>query len=365
MNIQLEALDTLFFRDAKAFTAGQDAAAQSLFPPSPTTLYGACQTWLAAQNPDFQAYIQALKDEQGNWTEAAAQVQASYYRITRKEKEGFYFPLPLDMLIAKNELPQKGFFSCEALQLKAQDSFFASSYKQPYYLAPKEGKELENLEQGICSEGELLRYLRGGQESSIKALALQDFVKSEPKLGIARDKERNAVQESMLYSIEMKRLEHIRFCIELAGEEQPENPLPLLKLGGEGKGVKVYSNEKKAKIERIKALQLDSQLDGKQVFKIYLASPALFKKGWQPDIEQWLPDAKLLAAAIGKALSIGGFDLQKKRPKTKLKAVPAGSVYFYSTEKSHEQVQEALLAQDSISDFNAKEGFGLFFLGNV
>ena len=35
--IEIEALDTLFFRDGKPFTMGQDTVGESIFPPHPST----------------------------------------------------------------------------------------------------------------------------------------------------------------------------------------------------------------------------------------------------------------------------------------------------------------------------------------
>lgn len=37
----MEAFDTLFFRDGKPFSMGDDVWANGVFPPYPSTLYGA------------------------------------------------------------------------------------------------------------------------------------------------------------------------------------------------------------------------------------------------------------------------------------------------------------------------------------
>lgn len=44
MIISLEAIDTLFFRDGKPFTMGEDNFASGIFPPAPSVLYGALRS---------------------------------------------------------------------------------------------------------------------------------------------------------------------------------------------------------------------------------------------------------------------------------------------------------------------------------
>jgi len=134
-------------------------------------------------------------------------------------------------------------------------------------------------------------------------------------------------------------------------------------------------------------------LEGKQGFKLYLATPALFRNGWVPD---FLSEAggeyrgrvgslelRLVAAAVGKAVPIGGWDLVRKRPRSMRKAVPAGSVYFFEkmdgqlTESDIEILLQAfhfksLLRRDWGKGGGAEEpqysedgkaGFGLAFVG--
>ena len=45
MRIRIKALDTLFFRDGKPFTSGEETWADGTFPPYPSVLYGALRTW--------------------------------------------------------------------------------------------------------------------------------------------------------------------------------------------------------------------------------------------------------------------------------------------------------------------------------
>lgn len=42
--IEIQALGTLFFRDGKPFTMGAETYAEGIFPPLPSTIYGALRT---------------------------------------------------------------------------------------------------------------------------------------------------------------------------------------------------------------------------------------------------------------------------------------------------------------------------------
>ena len=46
MTIQLDALDTLFFKDGKPFSLGEETWADGIFPPPPSVVYGATRTAL-------------------------------------------------------------------------------------------------------------------------------------------------------------------------------------------------------------------------------------------------------------------------------------------------------------------------------
>jgi len=48
MQVAIRPIDVWLFRDGKPFTAGEDHAAETLFPPSPFTLQGAIRTKVLA-----------------------------------------------------------------------------------------------------------------------------------------------------------------------------------------------------------------------------------------------------------------------------------------------------------------------------
>ena len=92
MRIRISALDTLFFRDGKPFTMGEETWADGVFPPYPSVLYGALRTWYIANHPD--GISQRLIDES-----AGIRISSLHYRLP----SGLHLPLPLDFVEPKNK----------------------------------------------------------------------------------------------------------------------------------------------------------------------------------------------------------------------------------------------------------------------
>ncbi|MEZ4955202.1 MAG: type III-B CRISPR module-associated Cmr3 family protein [Saprospiraceae bacterium] len=204
-----------------------------------------------------------------------------------------------------------------------------------------------------------MNYLDGYLDTT-NALQLNDFVKSEPKVGIGRDNITRTAEDSLLYRVDMNRLEGVELRI-IAKSLYQENDIAqsIVHLGGETKLIQldpIGSNTK---------LKIDKPNLNKDSFKIYLSTPAFFTKlGWQPDLSRFNINARLVAACVGKPLHIGGYDMLNNRPKPMLKAVPAGSVYYYESDESPEKILSQLHGQ-SISDFLPEQGYGIAFIGNV
>ncbi len=153
--------------------------------------------------------------------------------------------------------------------------------------------------------------------------------------------------------------------------EQLDNIPAMIRLGGEGKAVQCQSIESKEIRQKI---SIPMPLIVGKRFKLYLATPALFTDGWKPS---WMTTdysehngikIRLLAAAVGKAVPVGGFDIRKPGPKAMRKAVPAGSVYYLELENETDNTRlEELFHQKSISDIadSQLQGFGITFVGGV
>lgn len=164
-------------------------------------------------------------------------------------------------------------------------------------------------------------------------------------------------------------MENTSIVIKIEGIEEFDDE-GVLQLGGERRAV-AFEKVERDFFEGIENLDLNLKTG---MFKIYLATPAIFKKGWLPD---WIDEetlegefngirVKLLTCAIGKYVTIGGWDMAKVESKPLKKAVPAGSVYYFKilSGVDEEKIRKAFHFKN-ISDEKAEEGFGLSIMGEV
>ena len=158
----------------------------------------------------------------------------------------------------------------------------------------------------------------------------------------------------------MRRASDIQIIVNLSlPDENLQYSATFLKLGGEGK-VAVFNDKVRKVGTEIKKDTIDLKSN---IFKLYLSTPAIFKNGWKPNLDRLGIKAELIAAVVGKPLHVGGFDMMLKKAKPMLKAVPAGSVFYFSTEEPTEKLLDKLQGE-SVSDFLNEQGFGIAYIGN-
>jgi CRISPR-associated protein Cmr3 len=101
--------------------------------------------------------------------------------------------------------------------------------------------------------------------------------------------------------------------------------------------------------------------------RLILATPAIFKNGWKPDLDNGLLKnfkLQLVGVCIHRWKAVSGWDLVKRGPKPIRRMVSAGSVYFFTCE----QGAAAKLADhwlESVTDHEQeqRDGFGLAIWG--
>ncbi|KTE90030.1 hypothetical protein AT727_08870 [Desulfitobacterium hafniense] len=344
--LEIEALDTLFFRDGKSFAKGEDTWANSNFPPSPAVFYGALRSVYFSNHMESFAKAQLPDDPT-----AALIINGLFMKLG----QDICFPMPLDCVTPKKSRNSK---AC-LLSLIKNDG--VNSSPMSFLLQPKNQEEVEQDLEGYLDSATFKEYLNSGAEEFYYK-KLSDYIHNEPKIGITRSKQTHSSQEHMLYRVDMRRMDKASFVVGYTGISLPQEG--FIKLGGEGKGA-IY---KPISMRPIPAPQRESKR-----FKLYLATPAIYGKGWIP---QWMDQntlegvyqgihVKMLAAAVGRPVFIGGFDMKQKRPKPMQKAVSAGSVYYFEIiEGQWEEVIQSFHGKN-ISDNLAKQGFGLAYMGEI
>jgi CRISPR-associated protein Cmr3 len=351
-DIKIKALDSLFFRDPRPFTMGEDNIAANLFPQLPgSVLLGALRTAQAA-NDNIPI---------GDIRQKTADVKVHQMGIMLNDEP--VFPIPADLICIDGKI--------SLLQLSDNQ---LSSNPFPKLLRANTQHKTDDISGYRLKIDEFVAYLQGARNLLLSnLLRLSDYYTYVPKIGIARNKVTRTTREGALYRVNMVKTEgalaekRVDFFARISGATLGANG--FIRLGGEGK-VASYSS---CQLHSIDSPQWASTYDG---FKIYLATPAIFTHGFLPN---WLdPETltgelagfkvKLETAAFGRFLPLGGFDIENNQPKPVYKAVPAGSVYYFSFENpsQSEAAYDAIknyFIKNAFTDLSSAEGLGWAIVG--
>jgi CRISPR-associated protein Cmr3 len=368
---KIKPLDTLFFRDGKPFTMGSETWAEPIFPPYPSTVYGAIWTWLIFERGGLKEFEDGkyndelgriIKDQKTNFKEVkkgSLTIKGPFICLNNN----LCFPVPFDFL------QKKGAPNLFYINFINKPEIFISDYPLERILVNNNDFELEECNE-LLDKDALKDYLMGN-ETQLNFTEKTEIFSYEKKTGIKRSRKTLSSEEGYLYRIPMIRLKNdASLFVEIDGlNRYPEEG--LLQIGGEGKTAKIEKIENDDPLKVLRDLNFNFE---NKTFKLYFAMPAIFNKGWLPD---WIDETnfegnykgiklKLIACSIGKFKLIGGWDLANKKPKPMHKAVPAGSVYYFKILDGTpaEKIKEFFHLKN-ISDINPEEGFGLSLVGEV
>lgn len=379
MYIKITPFDTLFFRTGRPFSIGLDTWADIVFPPPPSTFYGALRSYFIFRGGtlyEFRKGIHKFKEIIGEVVENGENDQKAKYGnlglkgIFLYKDSVPYFPLPLDIVEIKRDK------KLDLLCFDKKSTLFISNYSLEHYLIWQKKEQVEEA-YGWIEINDFKEYLKNEKEQYKPHKDSEFFIKEE-KVGIARSRTTFTSKEGYLYRIPLIRMrQNTVFLVEVEGIEGDLLPnSDVIQLGGENKVAKfeVLSEDP---LKELKNLDFDFS---NGFFKLYLATPAVFKNGWIPEwikLDDFISEykgvkLKLVACALGRPISISGWDLVKKEPKPLRKAVPAGSVYYFKilgNSVDSEKIKGIFHFQDISDRFNdidyPKEGFGLAILGEV
>jgi len=338
MNIEITAYDTVFFKDGKPFTMGEDTWASGIFPPPPSVLYGMLRTAYAAQND-----IALNKIEEKTKDLKITSI------LLKLDDGGLLFPYPTDLFQAK------GGNDIKLMKLKVNNIISnIDREKYPYVLSPNTNQKLEDhFNNAFLDDFSFTQNYLKANDSGIAIVNKNDIVETESKIGISKDIDSNQTDEGNLYRVGMSRPK-VKFIIEFANLDLQEEG--FLKIGAESKAAHYKTISK----SDVKLPEINDEY-----VKIYLATPAIFKKGSIPEFilnrKFESIDFELLTMSIGKPVFIGGFDMKARKPKPMKKLVPAGSVYYLKCNNAKELANK--LHSKAISEIYPEQGFGICYCG--
>ena len=193
-SIEVKALDTLFFKDGKPFSMGEETWASGVFPPFPSVMYGTLRSiWFADHLPDL-TFANSAKDESSKLAITgflpALDISAA-------------FPIPCDLFGLKNPEKQDAFM----LQCIKKPAALLSEYLPDLLLQTNQIAKVEELSgKAFLPLAEFENYLNASAEE-FKYELLSDYTTNEPKTGIGKDRVRRSSEHGLLYSVSMRRPE--------------------------------------------------------------------------------------------------------------------------------------------------------------
>jgi CRISPR-associated protein Cmr3 len=344
-NIQLDPIDTLFFRNGRPFSMGEETWADAVFPPYPSVLYGALRT----------AYGLSLGADLTTIAKNTADIEIHdiYLALSKDIKDSTferYYPMPLDLVVPYKQE------TALSVALKPHIKAYSSSNIPGTHLLLAPGHErFQSVDNGWVGMAALERYLKGDTRD-VPFERLGDYMVDEPKVGIGLDKNTRTTEEGKLYRVGMVRASQCRIGIAFSkSSDETAIQSVAIRLGAEGK-MAVWHNADAEDIPAPKDI-----LQTGDCFRVWLATPAIFDRSNIPDLKAQLGiDATLLAGITGRTLAIGGWDMEKRSPKPMHQAMPAGSVWHF---RANETIDLSKLQGRSISIIGAEQGFGIAYFG--
>lgn len=352
----LEPLDVLYLRGNRLF-GGPGEHAEALLPPWPSMAAGALRSaaLVEAGVTDFAAYREGratlgtaapigTPSEPGEW-------RLGWFSVAVRRAGDVVapvLPVPADVVpLPKNETKAASAVrnaDCEVRMLRPVPlpKGVVGNLERPLQqiAALRSDLRAKPLTGYWLSADGLERYLLGEPPQPAHLLAAGALYRLDSRLGIALDTSTRTVQMSQLYTSEAVAMAtalpgrgsgRVGFLagIDDGGEAVPKGG--LVRLGGDGRAARVSLANPELPEPQWDAIAKD------RTFRLVLLSPGLFPGGWRPpgmDSDGiWRGplgcQARLVAAAVPRAQVVSGWDLAGWRPKAALRAVAAGSVYWF------------------------------------
>lgn len=349
----LEPLDVWLFRDGRPFTAGQQFRAASRFPPSPLVVQGALRAYHLLVHTGAPVWDAPAVAEEVGGPDDWGPLRLAGPLVARRDETGQVEVLlsppadatthgrQLQRLPAPKEPP--GW-----LRLKAPTpSLF------PLWEMGETG--LEKASQRVWLRlADLPAYCQG---ETVLGVPQETLWEDEVRIGIAQDSSRRTTREGLYYEARYVRpAPGVGLLVSFTGLDWPEET-GVLALGGE---------RRSARFEVLASFVPPPVPDPLPArFVLYFLTPAIFAQGWQPHDWHTFFDGQveLVAAALDRHETIGGFDIARGSERPAQRAVPAGSAYYFVARGTVRPRWSSEFSWFTVSDWGREIGFGTVVIG--
>jgi CRISPR-associated protein Cmr3 len=381
-SVFIEPNDVLLFRDGRSFAAARgDRRATGVFPPPPTTVYGALRSALLSEveavvdASDFglsgpAARVIGTQSEPGT-------LSIDRFALARRTQMGIerLYPVPNDVLVRKEDRGRDAGDREYARLRPGKDAAGPTNLPEGLYPLQYEADGVFTNIDGYLPESAFLRVLRGEIEATMEMVKPEALFRPEPRTSVAIG-DGGTGREGLLYTVDFTRTktngeETVGLAVSLADEEDLLPDSGWLRLGGEARSARYWTGEATSDDESEGLGDAIRRNEGR--FTLVLTTPVAFDDGWCPDPVSPVGSGtlagcavQLQGAAVGRYEALGGWDLAKGRPKPTRRAVPAGSAYFFKLDDPSDAdrlVEEGPVLSLASSDADRNQGLGLAYLG--
>lgn len=349
----LEPLDVWLFRDGRPFTAGEQFRAASRFPPSPLVVQGALRAYHLMVHSRVPAWDHAAVTEVVGGPDDWGPLRLVGPLVARRTESGqveVLLPPPADAAYLGRQLrrlpaPEK---PPDWLRVPAPT---AALFPLWHAVEPVSEKASQPLWLRLA---DFAAYCRG---ETVPGVPPEELWTEEVRIGIAQESSRRTTREGLYYEARYVRpYPGVGLLVSFTGLDWPEET-GVLALGGE---------RRSARFEALPALDLPPVPEPlPERFVLSFLTPAVFERGWLP--RDWRAffegSVELVAAALDRHDTVGGFDLARGRERPARRAVPAGSVYYFVARGEARLRRTSDLPWPTVSDWGAEIGFGTVLIG--
>jgi CRISPR-associated protein Cmr3 len=350
--VVFEPLDSLFFREAKPFNAGEGGFLDSQFPPPAQTLSGAIRGAMGdAIGIDWgnRDKVKALVGESGDDPSPLSFTGPYVFKAQQR-----LFPVPLCLLHGFSKATATEASKAEWQRLLPSETEFETDAGKRRLPQPSGNLEgAKQVESGWLELGEMQTVLNGHLPSGY--IPAENIFVREARAGIGRNNATSVVNDAQLYFTRHLRLKtDMTLGMALSGANAPDGV--TVRLGGEGRLAKLTLS---ALPSGLAAPKLSGKPKG---LILILLTHGDFSGKTQPVWSDIHPSLACISACIGKAVREGGWDYATGKPKPLKSLVPAGSCYFVTVAETDLAAAVATLHGMHIGQ-RTKFGYGEIAVG--